>query len=46
MQGSRVLLKGAAIMTAVSLLGKLLGVLLRLVLYLPASEARGWGFTS
>ena len=32
MQGSRVLLKGAAIMTAFSLLGKLLGVLLRLFL--------------
>ena len=32
LQGSRVLLKGAAIMTAFSLLGKLLGVLLRLFL--------------
>ena len=32
MSGSRVLLKGAAIMTVFSLLGKLLGVLLRLFL--------------
>lgn len=32
MQGSRILLKGAAVMTVFSLLGKLLGVLLRLFL--------------